>query len=236
MTAESFEIFTSLRYDPALKQVPSLGLNYAGWNFQNESPLYMLDFHRDRLLRAATHWQWQPAIDSISGGECLKMLSKAVLEFIGPRDTPARLRIVVDSSGKISFFKFDTFATPIENLLPQKIPEQGAAAGTNQPRAPPLYTLVLDDQGISRTAFTHFKTTKREMYDAARKRAGIQPGNRKEVLMLNAADGSVMEGSTTTPYFWRNGRWVTPAVSAKFTTDGGSGGQDGTSRRWALER
>jgi len=37
-----------------------------------------------------------------------------------------------------------------------------------------------------------------------------------------------MEGSLTSVYFWRGGRWITPTV--------GSGGQDGTSRRLALER
>ena len=74
------------------------------------------------------------------------------------------------------------------------------------------------------------------MYDAARERANIRPGVMKEVLVVNRDDQSVMEGSTTTPYFWRDGRWVTPPVSAKFSWKDGSGGQDGTSRRWALER
>lgn len=236
MSSESFEIFTSLRYDTALKQVPKLGLAYAGWNYSNESPLYMLDFHRDRLLRAATYWQWQPVIDSISGEGGLQMLSKTALEFLESQDTPVRLRIVIASSGKINFYKFDTPAATIENLFPESIPEQGAAPGTNQPRSSPLYTLVLDDQRLSRSAFTHYKTTKRATYDAARQRAGIQPGNPKEVLMINADDGSIMEGSTTTPYFWRNGRWVTPPVSLQFSNEVGSGGHDGTSRRWALER
>jgi branched-subunit amino acid aminotransferase/4-amino-4-deoxychorismate lyase len=234
--AETFEIFTSLRYDPALKEVPSRGLDYAGWNYRNESPLYMLDFHRDRLLRAATHWQWQPVIDLISGDEGLQMLTKSALEFIGPQETPLRLRIVIDASAKITFCKFDTFPTSIENLFPKRIADQGVLPAANEPRTPPLYTLLVDDQNISRSAFTHFKTTKREMYDAARSRTGIKPGESKEVLMTNKDNGTVMEGSTTTPYFWRNGRWVTPPVSAKFSKDAGSGGQDGTSRRWALER
>lgn len=234
--ADSFEIFTSIRYDPALKQVPGRGLSYAGWNYRNESPLYMLDFHRDRLLRAATHWQWQPAIDAISGDQGLQMLSKSALKFVGSQKTPLRLRIVIDASGKITFHKFDTFPTSIGNLFPEKIPDQGVSPAENEPQAPPLYTLVVDDQSISRSAFTHFKTTKREMYDAARNRTCVKPGESKEVLITNEDDGTVMEGSITTPYFWRDGRWVTPPVSAKFSKDAGSGGQDGTSRRWALEK
>ena len=40
--------------------------------------------------------------------------------------------------------------------------------------------------------------------------------------------GEVMEGTLTTPYFWREGGWVTPRE--------GCGGNRGTTRRWALER
>ncbi len=40
-------------------------------------------------------------------------------------------------------------------------------------------------------------------------------------------ENEVMEGSITTPYFWRRGRWVTPPESA--------GGNIGTTRRYALE-
>lgn len=36
-----------------------------------------------------------------------------------------------------------------------------------------------------------------------------------------------MEGSITTPYFLRAGKWITPAAS--------EGGNVGTTRRWALE-
>lgn len=40
-----------------------------------------------------------------------------------------------------------------------------------------------------------------------------------------------MEGSLTTPYFNRNGRWVTPPV-----WDEDHGGQRGTTRRYAIEQ
>lgn len=75
------------------------------------------------------------------------------------------------------------------------------------------------------------------MYDAARKRAHIDvPSAKQEVLLVNVMDGSIMEGSITTPYFFRNGRWVTPPVKAWYEAGADSGGNDGTSRRWALER
>ena len=78
------------------------------------------------------------------------------------------------------------------------------------------------------SAFTSYKTTERSMYDLARDRAGItNPSTEEEVLIVNGM-GDIMEGSTTTPYFRRDGRWVTPLPS--------SGGQIATTRRWALEK
>lgn len=47
-------------------------------------------------------------------------------------------------------------------------------------------------------------------------------------IVITSADGDIMEGSLTSVYFYRDGRWVTPPVS--------SGGQAGTTRRWLLER
>ncbi|KAJ3472838.1 hypothetical protein NLG97_g10686 [Lecanicillium saksenae] len=99
-----------------------------------------------------------------------------------------------------------------------------------------VYALLVDDAPISRSEFTHHKTSKRDMYNETRSRAGIAMGDHKEVLMVNAEDGGIMEGSITTPYFWRGNRWITPPVSAEFSSSLGSGGNNGTSRRYALER
>lgn len=109
--------------------------------------------------------------------------------------------------------------------------------------------------------FTSLKTTHREMYDAARTRmmeshertksekmsydeilhrdnprppsAGKKSVNQPELvpeILLQGPAGEVLEGSLTTPYFFRNNRWVTPPVVF------GAGGQQGTTRRWALAR
>ncbi|PNY26381.1 Uncharacterized protein TCAP_03699 [Tolypocladium capitatum] len=237
----AFSLSTSLRYDVNLKQVPALGVGYAGWNTWNswnESPFYMLDLHRDRILRAATHWGWKKAIDTLSGDEALSRLAKMAQDFIGESETkPLRLRILVNSEGSISFEKFDTPKSPLENLLPGRLTPPGDRIERHEPPARPCYTLVVDDIPIARSEFTHYKTTRRAMYDAARSRAGIEPHDTlKEVLIINRDDKTVMEGSMTTPYFWRDGIWVTPPVSAEFSWQDGSGGQDGTTRRWALER
>ena len=48
----------------------------------------------------------------------------------------------------------------------------------------------------------------------------------QEILLMNPSR-DIMEGSLTTPYFFRRGKWITPAASC--------GGNLGTTRRWALE-
>ncbi|KAG6005633.1 hypothetical protein E4U21_007821 [Claviceps maximensis] len=235
-----FSIFTSVRYDVNLRQVPLKGIQHAGWNYHNESPLYMLDYHRDRLLRAARHWKWQKAIEKLAGDIGLQSLAEAAQEAVGSGESePLRLRITVTEQGEISFQRFKTPASAMGNLFPETLPAPGTQPSTSQPQVPPLFTVVVDDANSSPSEFTHFKTTNRAVYEDARTRAGIgstRPADATEVLITNDKDHSIMEGSITTPFFWRGGRWVTPPVSVTFSREHGSGGNDGTTRRWALER
>ncbi|CAM1500948.1 Fc.00g101100.m01.CDS01 [Cosmosporella sp. VM-42] len=234
---DEFSLFTSLRYDPGLIQIHKKGLSHAGWNFENESPFYMLDYHRDRMLRAATHWKWQPAIDALTGDHGLHALSQVAQGAIGSsQHSPLRLRILVTHEGEIRFEKFSTREMPLENMFPERLPPPSSVHNENDPKREPRYTLLVDDVETARSEYTHYKTTKRAMYDSARHRAKIIPTENKEVLIIHQDSGCIMEGSTTTPYFWRDGKWVTPPVSASFSWKDGSGGQDGTSRRWALEK
>ncbi|RDA91565.1 hypothetical protein CP533_5961 [Ophiocordyceps camponoti-saundersi (nom. inval.)] len=235
MSEAPFCLLTSLRHDVSLERVFIGDSLHPGWNYNHKSPLYMLDFHRDRLLRAAKHWQWTKAVEKLSGDEALRELARMAQDAAVDTTKPQRLRILVDSQGTVTFEKFDTPSQPLENLYPRLLAPPGLMVGPGEPPHP-SFDLVVDDGATQRSEFTHFKTTRRAVYDAARQRAGIKPGDLKEVLILNADDSSVMEGSITTPYFWRRGRWVTPPVSPSFSFNEGSGGHDGTSRRWALER
>lgn len=76
--------------------------------------------------------------------------------------------------------------------------------------------------------YTRDKTYYRTMYDYARQCASIQSyQDAKEVLLFNK-ENQIMDGSITTPYFFRNDTWVTPHTDC--------GGQQGTTRRWALDQ
>ena len=48
-----------------------------------------------------------------------------------------------------------------------------------------------------------------------------------EILLYNPTS-EITEGTLTTPYFFRAGTWLTPSAR--------SGGNQGTTRRWALEK
>ncbi|KAK0727075.1 putative 4-amino-4-deoxychorismate protein [Lasiosphaeria miniovina] len=242
----NFQLFSSLRYDAALLQVADSPLNDSGWNRVNKSPFYMLDFHRDRMLRAATHWGWDAAVEALSGDAGLQRLEEALAGAIGEKQSaPLRVRVVISEQGAIEIVTGKVLETTLSNLYPAKLPVPGEAPTgpsepnsrqTTTPSKVPTYEVVVDESGTARSEYTHFKTTKRAMYDVARQRARISPTDAKEVLIVYDVDGHVMEGSTTTPYFWRGGRWVTPAVSSQYSLDSGSGGQDGTTRRWILEK
>ena len=66
------------------------------------------------------------------------------------------------------------------------------------------------------------------MYNYARHCASIQSyQDAKEVLLFNK-DQFIMDGSITTPYFFRDGKWITPHMEC--------GGQQGTTRRWAIDQ
>ncbi|KAH6652972.1 aminotransferase [Truncatella angustata] len=243
----NFELFTSIRYDPVLLEAQSLkSLSINDWNRRTASPWYMLDYHRDRMLRAATHFGWERAIAKIEGPEGLNALEhflSRVTQEAGLR--PHRVKILLYEDGKLDLQYSPIPQKNLGALFPSHLPALGSDTndsvdtGNSQESTPPrelTYDILIDSDATSPSEFTHYKTTSREMYDDARRRHQLSLTDLKEVLLVNSNDGSIMEGSFTTPYFWRNGRWVTPPVSKEFREGRGSGGNDGTSRRWALER
>ena len=191
------------------------------------------------MLRAANHWGWSGAIAAIDGEDGLRKLESFAQEVAKSQgEQPCRLKVVLTQEGNFSYEISPTPTTGLVNLFPRRLPPPNGHRNTSEgdPYKLPLFEVLVDAQNTAASAFTHYKTTHRPMYDGARSRARIEVTDVKEVLLVNAADGTIMEGSITTPYFWRNGRWVTPPVPSNFSHGQGSGGQEGTTRRWALER
>lgn len=236
----TFQIFSSLRYDPSLPSLINTAPPPTSYNHTTPSPLYMLDLHRDRILRAATHWHWNPAISALSGPHGLERLAAAIHQELPTTTRPLRVRVAVSPDGSMDVTTSPIPETSLGNLFPAHLPPPDSPDNGDNNTTPSKtttpYDVVVADVGTPRSEFTHFKTTVRDVYDTARQRAAVTLTSTREVLLVNVADGSLMEGSTTTPYLWRAGGWVTPRVSRGFSAVEGSGGQDGTTRRWALER
>lgn len=93
---------------------------------------------------------------------------------------------------------------------------------------PITWRIFISPHLVPPSPYTTHKTTLRELYVTARSLLPLSASSSPmdEILLVNE-DGDIMEGSITTPYFWRGERWVTPTAR--------SGGNLGTTRRWALE-
>ncbi|KAI1429167.1 putative 4-amino-4-deoxychorismate protein [Xylaria sp. FL1777] len=240
---DGLKLFTTIRCDTELLKVSDQTSTDVGFN-RNPSPFYMLDFHRDRMLKAAVHWGWDAAIRTLDGEDGLKALDTFLRENVtNTADAPCAAKVLIDRDGTLSIEKRPTGPVHLNNLFPSYLPAPSGPLGRDSSgvdRVPERnfnYEILVDGQTTTKSEFTHFKTTHRPMYEGARHRAGINnPADKREVLLVNQNDGSIMEGSITTPYFWRNDRWVTPPVATEFNIAQGSGGNSGTSRRWALER
>ena len=135
-------------------------------------------------------------------------------------------------------FTYPTPPVPLTNLFPASLPAPNIdPPPASAPRVDPTqtWTVYLAPNPTPATRLTAHKTTFRDPYDAVRKYIPTAEGKSMieeemkgstEILLVNE-EGNVMEGSITTPYFWRGGRWVTPREA--------DGGNKGTTRRWALE-
>ncbi|KAF2154131.1 hypothetical protein K461DRAFT_123091 [Myriangium duriaei CBS 260.36] len=224
--AEDQHIFTSLRYDANAK--------YNKLNpgcCKEAKNTYLFKYHFDRLKDAAKRRGWYDA------EKCLKRpldLHNRLVNAVniyeqknGPTKGAYKVRIKLKYHGNIEINvspEMSPYKKPL--LYPTTLELFGHNHEASQRSS--IYKIVLDALPTTKSLHTKAKTEWRSMYDYARFSAGIQSfQDAKEVLLFNA-DGEVMDGSITTPYFYRNGGWVTPRDAC--------GGQTGVTRRWAIDQ
>jgi 4-amino-4-deoxychorismate lyase len=243
----TFQLFTSLRYDPLLLTSTP---NISSWDppTTTPSPFYMLPRHRDRLLLAATHFNWPLAVTCISGPHGLSHLLQSLNSSIDTTSpTPLRVKVLLSKTGEMTVESSPVPEVAIENLFPKRLPPPQAVREKDTPKVssktggamisttllgdPPTFNpfiCIPDPATTEPSSYSTYKTTSRSLYDSARLRINLTSfTERREVLLISTKEGEIMEGSLTTPFFWRNGSWITPKV--------GCGGQIGTTRRWAIE-
>ena len=102
-------------------------------------------------------------------------------------------------------------------------PTDTLIAATSNPASAPQWVVRLDTAATPSSPLTQLKTTERGMYNASRDRAlpvnATAPAN-SEVMLYNEVN-ELTEGTLTSLYLFRGGRWVTPPVgvsSDEFTS------------------
>ncbi|KAK5117018.1 hypothetical protein LTR62_006739 [Meristemomyces frigidus] len=212
-------IFTTLRYDPTLLSSPP---NTAA-SYGHPCAFYMLEHHFARLR--AANGTTAPAGHPTA---LLRELSQAVeawqAQHPGKHEhPPLRLKHRIHSQTHHTTTEIAPTATLTND---QMFPSSLHIPATHLPHTIP-WRIRLDNLPTQPTHSTAYKTSDRSSYDRARTSAGITSlADKTEVLLFNP-QGEIMDASISTPYFFREGKWVTPAAVC--------GGQQGTTRRWALE-
>jgi 4-amino-4-deoxychorismate lyase len=191
MSPPNFQLFSSLRYDPALTTHP----------FNSQSPYYMLSYHRDRLLQAATHFGWTTAAQKISGEAGFAYLLSTLNAAISNSTSPLRVRTLLDHDGHIQVESHTVPEVSLFNLYPERIPEPRVrkkvevsplTGGTlelgendavhGSPEKTDVYDVLPDIILTTPSPYTSYKTTSRGMYTSARERVGIpEMTTKKEV-------------------------------------------------------
>lgn len=238
--AQTFKLMSAFRSD-VLLFASSKNTSLLYDDSFHASRFYMLKYHRDRLYSAAEDFGWTEACNVLEGREGLNRLedvlrdSHVIIPNGSKHQCPQKLRVLVDSRGGFSVTSTPLPPLPLPSLLSSHFPMVLTQLPPSIDHTNPgmSWRIFLSPIPVSPSLFTRNKTTERSVYDEAR--SFLPPSQAKssylskllnEVLIINY-DNEIMEGSITTPYFWRGGRWVTPPASA--------GGNLGTTRKYALD-
>ncbi|KAJ6441428.1 aminodeoxychorismate lyase [Purpureocillium lavendulum] len=219
-----FVIFTSIRYEPSLQQ-PALSL-----------PYYLLPFHLARLRGAAEAFNLNKVQELLRDDvSALALLRRAVDDAVPDTTTPWRVNVrftpdaqVTSSATGIPPLRNNIMSLPDTDALPAFLQQEVRRRGLKH------WDVVIDTEPTPASLFTGHKTSAREMYNAARDRAGLVSYDEpKEILLWNES-GEVTEGSITTVYLWRKAsgtgapRLVTPPLAC--------GPNASSTRRYALSK
>lgn len=225
--ATNLLITTSIRSDSMLRQLSNLSLDDPNLEL---CQFYMLAKHQDRILTAIAAFEW-PRNSESGVLDIQKLLHAHMASTYGCSNygNPLKVRVTVASTGDIGITSIPVPIVDRISLFPPSLSDllEPPYAGV-----PPSFRIFLSPIQTTPDQFTAHKTTQRGLYDDIR--AFLPPCSSStsdeslpaEILLANHA-GEVMEGSITTPYFNRGGKWITPAAIC--------GGNLGTTRRYALE-
>lgn len=215
----SFEILSTIRYDPLIvKDPPKSPLELTSRVF------FLWDLHMRRLQVTLDYFHHvepekvpgkgkisrnvsQTAIDNgsfeVDGDFILQQIKDAFVEASIPIERPLKIRLLASMNGEV---KIECHPTPERpNLmlgLSDNFPDEMR------------YDIYVDKTHVYISPFTSFKTTKRDVYNNARKRALPGKSALEEVLLINSTN-EVMEGSIfNVAVELEDGSFVTPSLAS----------------------
>lgn len=220
-TSIPFQIFTTLRYDPKLYTGSIPVIDAINSSVLDESFFYLLKQHIEKLSRAGNYFKFP--IDNLSIDSILYHLTIALQST--DRLIAHRVKIIISKNGE---YGIDFHKLPNSHTLSTTIPSYELFQSNHLSSIPEYlkewneWTLYLDTEPTNPSPFTSFKTTIRDMYNIARERFKIVPGDKREVLLFDT-NGIILEGTITSVAFWRKSNdpltndtfftWVTPKLS-----------------------
>jgi len=222
-----FDVTTSIRSDSILREAKGFSPNHSD---SKACQFYMLDKHQDRILAAISAFKWPKALR----GEISK-LQEHLLAHVNStyRDAtgrPLKIRVTLSCTGDMKITSVPVPIVGVESLFPPFLSDLLEPLPNG---VPPSFRIFVSPVLTTPDQFTAHKTTRRASYDDVRSFLPVHPLSSSdttpppEIILINH-DYEIMEGSITTPYFFRGGEWITPAACC--------GGNLGTTRRHALER
>lgn len=232
--SNTFDIFSTFRYDPSHYTGPNNILEAIGEDPLDASFFFLLQRHVEKLQRAGEFFDFP--ISNLTVSKLLQHLTMALIN--ADKLVAHRIKLIVSHDG---IYNIEHAPLPTSHTLTIDVPDYDQFQKTTAIIPGYLedwtgWTLYLDKMETLPSPFTSFKTTKRDVYNEARSRFEITPGDKREVLMHDN-NGNVMEGSITSVAFWRQHKDpLTSEISFKWITPHlGIGCMDGVIRKWLLD-
>lgn len=202
-----FQLLSTMRYDPGLSSVPpELVEDVTKKNF------FLFKEHVDRLsyslgmMRALYKDTHSLPKVNVSESFLLEKLLVAMTEGHVPVSDSLKIRFLLslDGDAKVEFYSTPFRANLYDGYQEVAIPDSE------------IWDVYIDTEESAISPFTSFKTTHRNVYNAARERMlpGLRPG--KEEVILKNTFKMALEGSISNFAVKRDsdGKWITPRLKS----------------------
>lgn len=214
----SFEVLSTIRYDPLITksktELPEKLTTkmFFLWEIHMKRLQVTLDFFHNFKLDSESNEETKGRKKDVSKeDDSVEVDGKIIFESI--RDAfmkgnvltanPLKVRLLVTIDGDV---KVELHETPVR-------PNLFIGLSENYPKEL-IYDLYVDMTSVFPSPFTSFKTTKRDVYNRARKRCLPGKSALEEVLLINSSD-EVMEGLIfNVAVELKDGSFATPPLSS----------------------